>query len=144
MSIVTVPMPDYSPSPQTGGGCDLTRSTCVFPCIQDARHCWVVQLGPGQGKLNAVKFNMVSMCWPMFNVALEKHIPLHCCSMAKKTVKQKKQKREGERGENISDLLTSMKPSEKYLSSDVASFHNPTLLKTTNVIMYNWAWGIRP
>ena len=40
MSIAAVPMPDYSSSPQTGGGCDLTRSTYVFPCIQDARHCW--------------------------------------------------------------------------------------------------------
>ena len=43
----------------------------VFPCIQDARHWLVVQLGPGQGTLNTVRFNMASMCSPMFNVVFK-------------------------------------------------------------------------
>ena len=119
MSIVTVPMPDYSSSPQTGGGCDLTRSTYVFPCIQDARHCWVVQLGPGQGKLNTVKFNMVSMCWPMFKVVLQKRIPLHCYNLDKitfpaskeqqsltKQTKENKTERGREKGGNSSALFS--------------------------------------
>ena len=109
MSIAAVPMPDYSSSPQTGGGCDLTRSTYVFPCIQDARHWLVVQLGPGQGRLNTVWFNMVSMCSPMFNVVLQK---LSLCiveilrktavSWMKRTTKQTKEnKREWGREKGV-------------------------------------------
>ena len=70
LSIAAVPMPDYSSSPQTGGGCDLTRSTYVFPCIQDARHWLVVQLGPGQRKTEHCKiqhgFQCVRQCSMLF------------------------------------------------------------------------------
>ena len=118
MSIVTVPMPDYSSSPQTGGGCDLTRSTYVFPCIQDARHCWVVQLGPGQGKLNTVRFNMVSIVLANVQCCFAKTYPFallqfgqNNVSCIKRTTKQTKEdKRErGREKEGNSSALFSMK-----------------------------------
>ena len=83
-SRLAVPMPDYSSSPQTGGGCDLTRSIYVFPCIQDARHWLVVQLGPGQGKTEHCKIQHGFHVCANVQCCFDKNIPLHRCKLTKK------------------------------------------------------------
>ena len=138
MSIAAVPMPDYSSSPQTGGGCDLTRSIYVFPCIQDARHWLVVQLGPGRENstlYGSTWFPWVRQCsmlfWQKYPFAFAIW-QKNAVSWMKRTTKQTKEdKREWgrEKGVNISALF-SMKTfayissHQKNLSNDLPFFHN--------------------
>ena len=82
LSIAAVPMPDYSSSPQTGGGCDLTRSTYVFPCIQDARHWLVVQLGPGQGKTEHCKIQHGFHVFANVQCCFDKKTKISLCIVA--------------------------------------------------------------
>ena len=96
-----LPMPDYSSSPQTGGGCDLTRSTYVFPCIQDARHWLVVQLGPGQGKTEHCTVQHGFHVFANVQCCFDKNIPLHRCNLTQNAVSwTKRTTKEDKRGQN--------------------------------------------